>query len=121
MRARKVLAAEQAQRGPRGNNKRDDQRKQHGGRSADRDWPHIRTHEPSHKGHRQNGGDDGESCEDGGITDFGYGFYRNFAERPAAVRGHAEVANHVFDDNNGIVYEDADTEDQRKEGDTIEG
>ena len=33
----------------------------------------------------------------------------------------SEVAHHVFDDNDGIVYKNADTEDQSKQGYTVDG
>ena len=31
------------------------------------------------------------------------------------------MTNHVLDDHNGIVDKDADTKDERKEGDAIQG
>jgi len=32
-----------------------------------------------------------------------------------------EVAHHVFDDNNGVIYKNADREDQSKERDAVDG
>ena len=115
------MLAEQAQRSPGRNHKGNHQREEHGRRSTDGNGPHVGSHQAAHKGHGQHRGDHGEGGQNGWIADLGDCLDRNFAHRAAVIFRQSEVAHHVLDDNNGVVDENADTEDQCEQRDAVDG
>ena len=112
---------QQSQRRPGRNNECDDQREQHRGRSTHGDRPHVRAHQSAHKGHGQNGGNHSKGRQNGGIADFVHGFDGDVDKGSSTVLRQAEVANDVLNNDNGVVDQNADREDQRKQRDAIEG
>ena len=114
------VAAEHADGGPRRDGEGDGQREKHRGGGADGDGPHVRAHEPADEGHGQNGGDHGPSGEDSGVADLDDGFEGDLVEGLGCASGQAQVADDVFNDDDGVVHEDADREDQGEERDAVE-
>ena len=106
--------SQQAQRRPGRHYKRNDQRKQHRRRRSHRDRPHVRPHQPSHKRHRKDGRDHGEGRENRRIPDLVHGFDREIGKGTPLVLWQAEMSHDVFDDDDGIVHEDADRKNQRE-------
>ena len=115
------VATEQPYRGPGGHQECHHQREDHGRGCADRDRPHVRPHEAAHESHRQDRRNDGESRQDGGIADLGDRFDCHIAERSLPVLRQAVMTNDVLHHHDGVVDEDADRKDQRKQCDPIEG
>ena len=109
------VVPQQAQRRPRRDHEGHDQRKQHGGRRAHRDRPHVWTHQSADEGHGQNGGDDGEGRQNRGIADFVHRFDGDFGEWAPAARWQAEMAHDVFHHHDGVVHQNADGKDQREQ------
>ena len=107
-------------RGPRGYDKCDGQRKKHGGARSDRDRAHVWPHEPAHKGHGQDGGNHRKRGQDGGVADFVDRLDGNLRPAPALVVRQVEMANDIFHHDDGIIDEDADREDQREQRDPVE-
>ncbi len=97
-----------------------DQREQHCRRCADRNRPHVWTHQSANKGHRQNGGDHGEGSKDRWIANFVHGFDSNVGELASAILWQSEMPDDVFDHDDRIVDENADGEDEREQRDAIE-
>ena len=82
--------------------------------------PHVRPHQPAHEGHGQDGGDHGECRQDGGIAHLVHCFDRHFGRATAAVFRQAEMPHDVLHHHDGVVHQDADGEDQRKQRDPVE-
>ncbi len=59
--------------------------------------------------------------EDGGVAHFIDGVEGDLGEGLVSGTGHAEVAHDIFDDDDRVVDKDANREDQREEGDTVDG
>ena len=112
------VAGEQAQCEPGRDDEGDRQRQQHADRGIDRDRPHVRPHQAGDEGHRQQRGNHREGGEDGRPAHFAD---RRRDDLAQACCAEALVAVDVLDDDDGIVDEDADGEDQRKQGDAVDG
>ncbi len=118
---RKVgLLAEEPHRRPRADDEGDGQREQHRQARTHRDRPHVGTRHAAHESHREDGGDHRERREDRRVAHFVHRFDDGAGEALARA-GQVEMAVDVLDHDDGVVDEDADREDQRKEGDAIEG
>jgi len=112
---------EEPDRGPRGDHEGDDEREDHGRRGAHRDGPHVGAHEPAHEGHGQDGGDDGHGGQDGGVAHLVHRLDGDVDDGAAFVGGHPGVAHDVLHHDDGVVHQDADGEDEREQGDPVEG
>ena len=93
------------------------ERNQHAHARVDRDRAHIRSHQPGDEGHRQQGGDHGERRQDGGST--------HLIDRDRNDVGEGSLAGpqmpmDVLYDHDGVIDQDADREDQREQGDSID-
>jgi len=102
---------------PGADDKGDQQRKDHGRRSADRDGAHIGPHQAGDEGHRQERGDYGQGRQNGGIPHLGDG--KDCGQRFDLVE--LKVAVDVFHHHDGVVNQDADREDQRNQDDHGDG
>ena len=116
----RVVPPQHPQGGPRRDREGDEQGEHHGGAGADGNRAHVGAHEAADEGHREDGGDDGPGGEDGGVADLVDGLDGDLEQALAAAARQAHVADNVFDDDDGVVDEDADGEDQREEGDAVE-
>ena len=96
----------------------DEKREHHRERSVRRNGAHIGAHQTRDEHHRQQRGDDGQRRDDGRIADFGDRLDRRVDQ--AALAAHLPVAHDVFDDDDGVVDENADREDQREQADAID-
>ena len=96
------------------------QRKQHGCRCSHWNRSHVWAHQAPHKSHGQDGADDGERSKDRGIADLIHCLDSHFREGPPATARQSEVADDVLHHHNGVVYQNADGEDQSKQGDPVE-
>ena len=103
---------------PRRNADGNEEGEQHGRRGIRRDRCHVRPHQSGHEHHRQQGRDHGQRGDDGRVADFG-DRVDGGAHAGASVL-HGPVAGDVFDDDDGIVHENADREDQREQGDAVD-
>ena len=112
---------QQTNRCPGRDGEGDQQRKDHGRRRTDRDRSHVGSHQPTDKSHRQNRRDHRPGCQNGGIADFGHRLDGNRQHRFVAASGQAHVADDIFYHHNGVINQDADGKDQRKQGDSIQG
>ena len=65
---RRRVAAEDTRRRPRGDHEGDGEGEEHGGGRPDRDGAHVRTRQPAHEGHGQDGRDHREGGEDRGVA-----------------------------------------------------
>ena len=108
----------QHQRQPGRDDEGDHQRDAHAHRRIDRDRAHVRPHQAADEGHRQQRGDHGQGGEDGRPADFIDGRRDDLAQRLVGVE--ALPAVDVLDHHDGIVDQDADGEDQRKQRDAVE-
>ena len=94
------------------------QRQQHAHAGVDRDRAHVGTHQTRDKGHGQQRSDDGKSSEDGRAADFidrarddlGQGFARMVLLMPVDVLHH----------HDGVIDQNADRENQRKERNPVQ-
>ena len=114
------VAAQHPDRRPRRDTEGDEQRKEHGRAGTDRNRPHVRSHQSADEGHRQHRGDDGPGGQHRGIADFADGIDGDVHQRPAGGRRQLAVSHDVLDDDDGVVHENADGEDQRKERDAVQ-
>ena len=71
------LVFDQPDGGPGRDDKGHQQGKNHGRRGADRNGPHIGTHQPAHESHGQNGEDDRQGGQNGGVADLVHRFHGN--------------------------------------------
>ncbi len=97
---------------PGDHDERNQQGEEHRDGSIDGNRPHIGSHEPGDKGHRQKGGDDGKCRKNCGIPDL--------IDRPdggVVVSGETQLQMTigVFDDHNGIVHENTDGKNESKQ------
>ena len=115
-----VAPTEHANRRPGGDDKRNDEREKHRRAGSDRDRTHVGAHEAADKSHRQHCGNHGKGREDGGIPNFTDGLHGDASPGFILVPGQVEMANDVFDNDDGVINENADGKNQRKEGDAVE-
>ena len=103
---------------PRRNHDRYEEGEDHRRRGIGRDRAHIGAHHAGDEEHRQEGGDDGQGCNDRRIADLGDGL--NGAAAARALVAHAPVTGDVFDDDDRVIDENADREDKGKERDAVQ-
>ena len=106
--------------GPRRDDERDGQREKHRRARTNRNWPHVRSHQTADKRHRQNRGNHRKRGQDGRVADFADGFNRDVVPLPPFVGRQVEMADNVFDHDDGVVHEDADGKNQREERDAVQ-
>ncbi|MDI3493283.1 MAG: hypothetical protein PWP17_1166 [Desulfomicrobiaceae bacterium] len=114
------LAAQKAFGEPWGDHEGHGHGEQHGDAGAHRHGPHVGAHEAAHEGHGHDGGDDGEGGEHQGAAHLRDRVHDDLREAFAPGLGQPEVADDVFHVHDGVVHQDADAEDEGKEGDTVE-
>ena len=71
-------------------------------------------HSPRTERHRQNRRNHGKRRQYGGVAYLIYRFDRDGAQASSAVRGHAEMSDDLFDDDNRIVYQYANGKNERE-------
>ena len=96
----------------KGNKEGDENRKGHG----DPELEEKPTHDPFHKGHRNEDRHNGESGGQHGQPDF----TRSFPCRLEVVLSALEVANDIFPDDNGIIDEQSDGKGEGHQGHHIQ-
>ena len=119
--ARFPLPAQEAEAGPGRHDEGHQKGKQHGRRGADRDGPHVGPHQPPHKGHGNDRGDDGKGGQDGRVPHFIDRLDGDLRDGPALILGQVVMADDILHHHDGVVHQDADGEDERKEGDAVQG
>ena len=100
-------------RQPRRYDKRNRQREQHAHARVDRDWAHVRPHEARHKRHRKQRCDHRERGQYRWAAHFVDSAGNDLCER--LFWEQLLVTVNVFDDDDGVVYQYADRENQRKQ------
>ena len=114
-----VAPLQQAQRRPGRDDEGDQEREEHCGRGTNRDGAHVGPHQPADERHRQDGRHHGQRGENGGVADF---IHRADGDRRhiGIVATLAHVPHDVLHHHDRIVHQDADGEDQRKQGDAVQ-
>ena len=108
---------EQAIRQVRRDDERHGQRRQHGHARPHRNGTHVGSHQAAHERHRHDGRNHGERGEDGGVAHF---VHRVDAGDVGGAVPHLQVAIDVLHHHDGIVYQNADGEDQREQRNAVE-
>ena len=105
-------------RQPGRDDKGNGQRQQHAQARIDRDRAHVRAHQAAHKRHGQQRRDHSEGGQDGGAAHFihrtGDDFTQGFPGEKLLV------AVDVFHHHDGIVHQNADGKNQRKQRHAVE-
>ena len=97
---------------------RDEEGKDHRGGRIGRDGAHVRPHHAGDEEHRQKCGHDRQGGDDGRVADLGHRLDGGLlAVAPVA---HAPVTRDVFDHDDGVVDQDADRKDERKQRDAVQ-
>src|SRR6266702_1786465 len=91
------------------------QREEHRRRGPHWNGTHVRAHQAADEGHWQYRRNHGEGSQNGRVAHLGDRFDCDFTHRPAVAFREPEVPHHVLNDNDGVVYENADAEDQSEE------
>jgi len=116
MTGRSARLSENAVAHPGAHDEGHQEREEHGRRGAHGDGAHVGAHEARDKGHGQKRGNDRPGCEDRGIAHLVDGLHRG-VHTDAVL---PEVPVDVLDDDDRVVDEDADGEDEGKEGHAVE-
>ena len=115
----RFLVAQQRVRRPGRDREGDPERCEHRDRDVQGNRPHVRAHHAGHEEHRQEREHDGERRERGRASDLAHRAHRRLGFRPAGVE--RVVAVDVFDQHDRVVDEQSEREDQREEGDAVDG
>jgi hypothetical protein len=118
MRLRPALRLHQFQRQPRRHDESNGQRNGHAHRGVDRDRAHVRPHQAGDEGHRQQRGDHRQRRQNGRPADFINGRRNDFEQAFLGIQ--ALPAMDVFDDDNGVIDQDANRENQRKQRNAVQ-
>ena len=111
--------AQNADARPRRNNERDEHGPEHCRARADRNRAHVWPHQTADERHGQHRGDHGKRCENRGVADFTHGLDRDGGPVATFVLRQMKMADDVFDDDDGIVYENPNGKDQCEQRDAI--
>ena len=114
----RVCSAKQSQCQPWRNHQRHHERQQHSRRCIDWNWPHIRPEKALHERHRQQRGNYREGRKNGRAAYFVHCQWNRLNQRHVV---QCTVPMNVLDDHDGIVHQNADGEDQRKQRHTVDG
>jgi len=112
-------SAKQPDGRPWRNYKGNQQRENHGSRSADRNRSHIRAHQTADKSHWQNRANNRQCGKYRRVSHFVNGLDCDLNIRPAPVFRKPEVTDDIFHNNNGIINQDADGKDECKKRNPI--
>ncbi len=112
------LALEQVIGQPGGEDKGHQQGDEHPHARIDGDGAHVGAHQAADEGHGQQGRDDGQGRQYGRPPHLVHRARNEILERPLA---QAAMAVDVLHHDDGVIHQDADGEDQRKEGHPVEG
>ena len=103
---------------PRCHDKGYSQRQQHAHACIDWNWAHVRPHQTRHKRHGQQSGNHSESGQDGGRAHFVHSARNDLGQ--CFVWEQGLVAVDVLHHHDSVVHQDADGENQRKQGHAVE-
>ena len=89
----------------------------HGCRGSDGNGAHVGPHHPRDEGHREDGCDHRDGGQDGGVSHLVHALHRQLLWGALAF---LQVAIDVFYHHDGVVHQDADGEDEGKQGDAVQ-
>ena len=90
----------------------------HGRRAQGRDRLHVGAHHAGDEAHGQQGGNDGEGGEDGGVAHLRHGLDGDIVTGVALLQ---PAAVDIFYHHDGIIHQDTDGEDEGEEADPVDG
>ena len=111
-------AAGDLEQQPRRDRHGDEEGKHHRQGGVGGNGAHIGPHQTGDEQHRQQSDHDGERRDDGRIADLGDRLDRGLGQ--PAIAAHLPVTNDVFNDDDGVVDENADRENQREQADAVD-